>query len=1160
MRVTGTCENMMAGKHRWKRLRIAGMPSGRSLSIRTISFLVLGLAAGVLVMPGLDARQAVPAGMCRVDGKATSGTIPLPGVSLVFTTGDTAAAATSTEPDGRYSTLVKPGIYRLSVTLAGFAPLERDVTLEETTCSRTVDVQLTLLPRAARAQTPAARPAQAASGRGAGSQPFEAIAVQQQAAGTLVGESAPEREAEEAAARQLLPPGFSNDAPAQAVTFTGNTASLDRGMLGERFEAMGRGEFDPVTGEMPAGFGVPGGPGGEGFGGRGAGGRGGPGGPGGPGGAGGFGRGGPAGPGGGRGDFVVGGRGGRQNAYNATANYTFGGSALDAAPYQLRSDAPVAGAPYTRQTFGGTFGGPLKIPGVYDGTRRTNFTVTYNGNRGDELFDQYATVPTLAMRAGNFATASAQLVDPVTGIPLAGNQIPLASMSPAARALLQYIPSPNLPGPTRNFHYTTTTDSIGDNIGGRITHNFTPAAAGRGGAGRGGFGGRGGPGGRGGRGQTGTSVMLNAQVQYRRSDAERVNVFPTLGGHNESSNLAVPVSLNIAHRRTLHNVSLNVARSTSRSVNRYAGIVDVAGEAGITGVATDPFDWGVPDLSFSSLSSLSDLDPARRTDQRITTAYTWTRPLGRHTLRLGGDYRWDRSSNRTDPNARGGFVFTGLYASGGAPTARGDGLDFADFLFGLPQQASLQYGPGNVDLRGRSMSLFVQDDWRKSNTLTLNLGLRYELLWPFTEANGQMVNLDATPDFTAVAPVVAGGTGPYSGGFPSSLLAADSNNIAPRVGVAWRFKPATILRGGYGLSFNAGAYSNIARQLVGQPPFAVTSTATGTTDAALSLTDPLAAAVPGELTNNYGVQRDYVLGTVQTLNADLSRDLRQVWNVGAGYTYTRGSDLDILRAPNRGPDGLRIEGVQPFIWQSSEGSSRLHAATFRVRRRPVKGIGGGLTYTLARSRDNASSIGGGGSVVAQDDRNLAAEWGLSSFDRRHQLSGDLSVELPFGENRPWLNNGGVRAALLENWRASATFAWQSGTPLTPRVTGAATDVARGTNGTLRADYDGSAIQLNDPAIDLFFNTAAFTVPDTGSFGSASRNMIIGPGSRQLSAQFSRDVRMGRTRVMTLQVNASNLLNMVNYQAIDTIVNSPTFGQVLSVRPMRSVSANVRFRF
>ena len=833
---------------------------------------------------------------------------------------------------------------------------------------------------------------------------------------------------------------------------------------------------------------------------------------------------------------------------------------LDAAPYQLRRDSVAGRAPYNRQNFGGTFGGPVKIPGVYDGTRKTNFTVSYTGNRGDELFDQYATVPTEAMRAGNFSRASGQLIDPRTGLPIPGNQIPQDALSPTSLALLHYVPSPNLPGATQNLHYTTTTDSVGDNFSGRITHNFTAAPAGRGGGGRGGFGGRGGPGGRGGRGQQGTIVMLNAQVQYRRSDNERINVFPTLGGHADSSNLSLPVSLNINHRRTMHTVSFTLSKNSSQTVNRYANVVDVAGNAGISGVATDPFDWGVPDLSFTSLSSLRDLDPSKRTDRRISTAYTWTRPIRSHTLRLGGDYRWDASSNRTDPNARGAYVFTGLYASGGATTARSDSLDFADFLLGLPQQASLQYGPGSVDLRGRSMSLFVQDDWRKSSTLTFNLGLRYELLWPFTEKDGQMVNLDAAPDFSAVSPVVSGGTGPYTGSFPSALMNTDVNNIAPRVGVAWRFKPGTILRGGYGLSYNAGAYSTIARQMVGQPPFAVTSTAVATATQALTITDPLATAQPGETTNNYGVERDYALGAVQTWNADLSRDLRQVWNVSGGYTHTRGSSLDIVRAPNRDPDGVRIVGVQPFLWQSSEGSSTLHAGTFRLRRRPVKGIGFGATYTLARSRDNASTIGGGGTVVAQDDRNLDAEWGLSSFDRRHQLTSDVSVELPFGPNRPWLNHGGFWAALLENWRGTATFTWQSGTPLTPRVTGAVMDVATGTNGTLRGNYDGEPVRVPDPTIDLFFNTAAFSIPSTGTFGNASRNMIIGPGSRLLNAQMSRDLRLGGARALTLQVNASNLLNMVNYQAIDTVVNSPTFGQVLSVRPMRSVTANVRFRF
>jgi hypothetical protein len=609
----------------------------------------------------------------------------------------------------------------------------------------------------------------------------------------------------------------------------------------------------------------------------------------------------------------------------------------------------------------------------------------------------------------------------------------------------------------------------------------------------------------------------------------------------------------------MHGINLNFSTTSSRTANRYVEVENVAGLAGISGVSTDPFNWGVPSLSFSSLSSLRDVTPSRRSDRRIALAYNWTFPYKTHQLRAGADYRFDRTASQTDANAAGAFVFTGLYAAGGSPIVRSGGLDFADFLLGLPQQATVQYGPGNVRMTGKSMSLFFQDDWRKSSKLTLNLGVRYELIWPFVERGGDMVNLDVPRDFTGAVPVLPGDTGPFNGTFPAGLLNADTNNIAPRVGAAWRLKPGTILRGGYGISFNSGSYANIARQLTVQPPFSVSNTVIGNAAVPLALTNAFINAVTG-VANTYGVDREYALGRVQTWNADLSREITQNWNVGAGYTRTTGASLDVVRAPNRGPTGLRIAGVQPFLWQTAEGSSVLNAATFRVQRRMVKGIGGSINYTVAKSRDDASNIGGGGSVVAQDDQNLAAEWALSSFDRRHQLSSDLSFELPFGPNKPWLSNGGRLAAIFGRWRGSVNFSWQSGSPLTPRIQASASDVARGTNGTLRADYLGGPIQIAGPTIDRFFNTEVFAVPVPGTFGSASRNIIIGPGSRLLNAQFSRDVQLRRNRGITIQATASNLLNGVNYTRVDTVVNSPSFGQVLGAGPMRSAQLNLRFRF
>src|SRR4029079_19333440 len=165
-----------------------------------------------------------------------------------------------------------------------------------------------------------------------------------------------------------------------------------------------------------------------------------------------------------------------------------GGSALDATPYQLRADAPAVKNPYTRQNFGATTGGPVKTHGICDGTRRTNFVVTYNGSRGSNLFDQYATVPTAAMRAGDFSLVNAPLIDPATGQPFPNNQIPVDRISPTSLALLDYYPLPNLGGLTQNFHRVDTVSSVNDTLNVRVTHNFTPAAAGggRGGGGRGG--------------------------------------------------------------------------------------------------------------------------------------------------------------------------------------------------------------------------------------------------------------------------------------------------------------------------------------------------------------------------------------------------------------------------------------------------------------------------------------------------------------------------------------------------------------------------------------------------------------------------------------------------------------------------------------------------
>jgi hypothetical protein len=295
-------------------------------------------------------------------------------------------------------------------------------------------------------------------------------------------------------------------------------------------------------------------------------------------------------------------------------------------------------------------------------------------------------------------------------------------------------------------------------------------------------------------------------------------------------------------------------------------------------------------------------------------------------------------------------------------------------------------------------------------------------------------------------------------------------------------------------------------------------------------------------------------------NVDYGRDLPWQLNAGISYNGTRGTHLDMLRAPNRDADGLRIDNVAPFLWQTSEGRSTLHSVGLRLRKRMTRGVGGGASYTWSRARDNASSFGGAGGTVAQDDRDLDAEWGRSSFEREHRFQADMVFELPFGRNRKWLADGGPWAAMAGNWTLTANYSYDSGQPYTARVVGAASEIARGTNGSLRADYLGGDIGLDDPTIDQFFNVSAFRIPAAGQFGTAARNSIIGPPGHQLNAALSRDVTFGGSRGVTIRVDASNVLNRPMWGTIDTVVNSPTFGQVLSVRAMRTVGVNFRFRF
>ncbi|HEX5108213.1 MAG TPA: TonB-dependent receptor [Vicinamibacterales bacterium] len=1151
--------------------------------------------------PEAPARTApsATANACVITGTITGLGAPLPGVSITARRGYAVQSATSTTVDGTFRLVLPDATYQFTLDLTGFDRVQRDVTVDKgATCNQVVDATMQLTPRTAsvgagRGAGPAAgqpapgaqagQPGQpapgqpgaqaAAGGRGAngragGAGRFETLALNEDADLAALDTSDNERESAASIQQQqlLLPPGFGSEALADAVAFTGEAARVDRGQLNDRRDAFNRGEFQfdggrggnqgfgdggaPTLAGLNQGGGFPNQQGG-GFqnqqGGRGN----------------------------NNGNFQLGGRGGRQNRLGGTVNYQFSGSALNAAPLQLRDEVKGTETPYTNQNFSLTFGGPIKIPGLYNNENaRTNFTFQYSGTRGGNFMDQYATVPSPAMRNGDFSAITiAQLTDPTTGLPFENNVIPQDRISEQAKALLTYFPEPNLDGATRNYHFSSSYGNTSNGFNLRIQHNFSGQAAQGGGRGGGGNNNQRAPqsnAGQAGRGRrllgTRTNVNMNLQLQYQNSDNESLNVFSGLGGLRENKSYGVSDSFNIQRGRTQHQVSASYNRTESNTHNHFGGALDISNIIGIQGVAQDSFSWGLPRLQFSSMTGLSDLNPSLQDADRVNTQYSWSHPFGRrHQVRAGGDFRFDRTTTNTQSNPNGNFVYSGLYTANGNDAAGRVGFDFADFLLGMPAQATIARGPGETTLTGRSMSMFVQDDWRALPNMTFQLGVRYDLMWPFIEEHGNLVNLDVNDDFTAAAPVMAGETGEFSGSFPKSLVETDTNNVSPKMGVAWQGPHGFIFRGSYEVNYNSSTYSSIARQLAQQPPFATTGTNIGSLNAALLMENALATIPFNETTNNYGIDKDYVLGRVEQSVVNVQRSLGRSYQVQANYTYTKGSNLDIVRAPNRDANGLRIEGVQPFSWTTAEGESELNSAQFSFQRRTSRGWGYTLTYTLAKSRDNSPSIGGGGggggsANIAQNDQDIQSEWGLSNFDQRHRFEGRLAAELPFGPGRKWLTNGGVMAAVLQGWNLQARVTLNSGTPRSVIVRGASKDIATGVNGALRADYNGADIGISDPTIDRFFNTAAFSLPASGAFGNSPRNIVIGPGSKDVTAGVQRNIVLGNNRSMTVSFNVSNILNLANWTGIDVNANSPTFGQVTGVGQSRRATLQIQTRF
>ena len=1116
--------------------------------VRAISLIALAITV---------VAQAPLGGGAVIQGIVRFKQAPLPGA--IVTAVNTATSKTTrviTEVNGQYILKVgDPGKYHVTVDMSWFTSDSADVEVTDASKPVQKDFGLTLLSQSQRADVRQAA-AETRNTGGRGNAPAE-IPTEQP-------EENPFADLQTNPSIALLP-GMTPDAATESVAVAGNTAAPQFGGAFDPRQldlANIPGNFDQQAQGTPAAggndFGAAFGGGGGGGGGGGRGGRGG-------------------------GNFNLGGQRGRNaNPININLNYTLNDSALNAAPYHLTGQNVSPKPSYLKNNFGGTVGGPLGIKGLLNSQRNT-FNLTYAGARSTNPTDTYATVPTLAERSGDLSQAlvrgtAVTIYDPLTKQPFTNNVISPDRIDNAAKGLLAYIPLPNNPTAdgTQNFHYVTSTSSNSDNVNFNIQHTFATPPTPRGQRGqRGGAGGGGGRGG-GGRGRGGT---LSVQFQFQRQNNVQAGTYPTIGGSGLQHAFNLQVSYSRPIGRFQSQMQFRANRNHNESTNLYSNVSNIASLVGINGVSADPGDWGLPSLSFVNFSGLNDRTPSNIDNQTFRTSDTLRWNRRNHNISFGADItRTINDVHSTTGNPRGQFTFngqaTGLFGPAGLLT--GSGLDFADFLLGLPQQTTLAYGANGHKFLSLQYNGFMQDDWRLRGNLTLNYGLRYEYASPYTEANNHLVNLDVAPGFTALAPVQPGQTGPYSGTFPKTLVNPDRNNFGPRIGLAWRAPARFIVRTGYGVTYNAGAYSAMANQFVRQPPFALTAKncvqygplINGSTTtcvqpgagSALTIENGFPVLSPSVVQNTYGVDKNYRVGYAQTWNLDLQRDLPANIQMSLDYSGIKGTKLDVAEAPNRTSLGTaRIPNVVSYVWETAAGNSIYHGGVLQLRRRMSKGIQIGGTYTFSKMIDDASSFtGGSGSGVVQDALNLRAERAVDNNDQRHAFAGTYTIQLPFGQNEPWLRGDGFAQRMIGNWLVNGVVNFGSGRPFTPRITNSSCDYSA-TNATLRPDFLGGPTGLDQPTVGKWFDTSQFQAP-AGCLGNAGRNIIRGPGTRSVSMTLQKSFRLEANKTLNVTIQANNVFNMVTYSGLNTTVNSNLFGQITSAGQMRTVTIQARYRF
>jgi hypothetical protein len=471
----------------------------------------------------------------------------------------------------------------------------------------------------------------------------------------------------------------------------------------------------------------------------------------------------------------------------------------------------------------------------------------------------------------------------------------------------------------------------------------------------------------------------------------------------------------------------------------------------------------------------------------------------------------------------------------------------ADFLLGYVSD-SLLTTPWVVDQRHWAASFFVQDDWRASSKLTVNLGLRYDFITPALEAQNRQANFDP-----ATGTLVQAQDGSLE---DRGLVKPDTNNFAPRVGLVYQLSDSMVLRGGYGIFYNLFDRIGSEDQIALNPGSGLVSLSPSTATLAsgplfllrngfpAGYLDPSRIDISRAVLR--GADRDSPKTTIHQFSVGAQKIFGRVWVVSLDLVGTEGrnlANLINLNQPLPNAAGNNALGPRPFPrvgpqiqWREHMGSSHYKGMDLSFEKRFSNGYSFGLSYTLSECRDNTAEhlTTGGSPSRSQNARDLDAWEGPCGYDNRHRFSGNFVFELPMARN-----SSGATKAILGDWLISGIFAARSGRPFT--VVQGNNNVGPYHTGLPNRIGDGEG----DKTVTRWFDPTAFQAVPSGTFGNAGRNILRGPGWKALDLSLQKRFSAGPANLV-LRWDVFNVFNNVNFGLPNADIASSAVGTITTL--------------